>query len=389
MAQPSFRNNGSFASAHDSAVRAANVSGGLHAQRLPRCAVADFVLGTPNGAVVALGGIDGESLRELVDQAESTQDSRVALFVRIVPGPTAEAIVEQIIDFLAETAGRLWPIWFTNVSFSGCGNDTLGLLAISAIARGAAKEIPELSPTWTEEAARLALGDRLPRVNGRSPALQFNNLSLTISRTGLVLVADASSAARTMPNPAAMVRALEWIAHVSQGAVVALFSELPPNEPPFDRILYGAREVISDTAAIQFDSGESSEAHHKSWIAPWRGLPHPLSEIEKRLAQVISADIELAPLFAFNQLVETVRGSRPRVDLVWQAGCLVVELDGYGSHGNLAAFMRDRHRDYELTLSGYTVLRLANNEIAQDYGKAVEKIRDFVRLRRTKIIQES
>jgi very-short-patch-repair endonuclease len=42
--------------------------------------------------------------------------------------------------------------------------------------------------------------------------------------------------------------------------------------------------------------------------------------------------------------------------------------------------MYDRHRDYELTLSGYTVLRLANDEIAQDIGKAVEKIRDIVQL---------
>ena len=33
-------------------------------------------------------------------------------------------------------------------------------------------------------------------------------------------------------------------------------------------------------------------------------------------------------------------------------------------HGNRAAFMYDRHCDYELTLSGYTVLRLANDEIA-------------------------
>jgi very-short-patch-repair endonuclease len=73
------------------------------------------------------------------------------------------------------------------------------------------------------------------------------------------------------------------------------------------------------------------------------------------------------------------------VDFVWTKGRLAIELDGYGSHGNRAAFMYDRHRDYELTLSGYTVLRLANEEIAQDVGKAVEKIRDIVRLCRDRI----
>jgi very-short-patch-repair endonuclease len=114
-----------------------------------------------------------------------------------------------------------------------------------------------------------------------------------------------------------------------------------------------------------------------------------LSDIEQRLAKALGADAELAPLFRFNQPIATVRGSRPKVDLVWTDGRLVVELDGYGSHGNRTAFMYDRHRDYELMLSGYTVLRLANDEVAQDYAKAIQKIRDLVRLRQTQIAQEN
>jgi very-short-patch-repair endonuclease len=73
---------------------------------------------------------------------------------------------------------------------------------------------------------------------------------------------------------------------------------------------------------------------------------------------------------------------------MWTEGRLVVELDGYGSHGNRAAFMYDRHRDYELTLSGYTVLRLSNDEIAQDIEKAIEKIRDLVSHCRTRSLPE-
>jgi hypothetical protein len=70
-------------------------------------------------------------------------------------------------------------------------------------------------------------------------------------------------------------------------------------------------------------------ADHESWIAPWCGLPHPLSDTEQRLAKALGADAELAPLFGFNQFVATVRGSRPKVDLVWTEGRVVVELDGY------------------------------------------------------------
>jgi len=110
-----------------------------------------------------------------------------------------------------------------------------------------------------------------------------------------------------------------------------------------------------------------------------------LSLTEQRLSKAIAVDTELSPLFAFNVFVETVRGSRPKVDLLWKAGRLVIELDGYLDHGSRAAFMYDRHRDYELSLSGFTVLRLANEEIAQDIGKALEKIRDMVQLCRARM----
>ncbi len=62
----------------------------------------------------------------------------------------------------------------------------------------------------------------------------------------------------------------------------------------------------------------------------------------------------------------------------------MVELDGFPDH-TTRLFIGDRNRDYELALSGYTVLRLANDEVLQDFGRAVEKIRDLVRLRRSQM----
>jgi very-short-patch-repair endonuclease len=363
-------------------LQTARVGADWHAQSLPVEAIADFILDTPSGVVVSLGGINGESLRSFLDQAEPRQDGRVMLFVPIMPKPTAEAIVEQIVDLLAGTPRRLWPVWFTDVSFSGCRNDTLGRFAIGAIARGAAQNIAGLSPSWIEAAARLVLNDCSPRVSGTPLEVEFSNLSHVISRTGLVVVADVDASTKKASYPAAVVRALEWIAHAGRGSVIALFTDLPTSKPPFDRILFGSRQVAAETVLFPPDILDSNEDKSEPWIAPWRGSPHPLSEVEKRLAQAVGADAELASLFVFNQSIETVRGTRPRVDLLWQKGRLVVELDGYGTHGNRAAFMYDRHRDYELILSGYTVLRLSNDEVAQDYGKAVEKIRDLVRLRR-------
>jgi very-short-patch-repair endonuclease len=336
-----------------------------------------------------LAGIASAALRAQIDNIEPEQCDKRVLFAPIQSAATTELVVEQIINLFAETARRLWPVWFTNVSFDACDNDTLGRRAVSVIAREAAEKIVGLSATWTDTAARLVLENRLPRVSGALPATELTQLALAISGSGLILLADVDSAVRAGSNSTAIVYGLEWIAQQSHAAVVTLFAELPPNEPPFDRILFGARRVNTQVRPRAVELAVSKAEEAGPWIAPWRGLPHPLSDVEQRLYSVLTADNELATLFHFNLPIDTVRGSRPRVDLVWPQGRLVVELDGYGSHGNRSAFIYDRQRDYELMLSGYVVLRLANDEIAQDFGKAIEKIRDLVRLRKRQISEES
>jgi len=358
-------------------------------QTLLSSQAAQFVFLAPRGSVVTLGGIDGAALRELVDQAEHIPDDRRALFVRLRPAGSVEGYVEQVIAVLAETAMRLWPLWFTDVSFAICCDDALGRQAAGVIAREAAARAPGVSSTWAEAAARLALTGRPPRVAGVLPAIELVQLSLAVSRVGLVFVADVSAAADA-PSAAALAHALEWIARHSRAAMVALFATVPPLDSPFDRILYGARRVIANAEpeASVSEPEARENVGSEAWLAPWRGAPHPLSEIEQRLAAMLSDDTELAALFCFNWFVDTVRGSRPKVDLVWIDGRLVVELDGYPDHATRRAFIGDRHRDFELALSGYTVLRLANDEVVQDFGRAIEKIRDLVRLRRSQMNQE-
>jgi very-short-patch-repair endonuclease len=362
----------------------------LSERALSRSEVAEFVLGARKGAVLALGGIDNESLRILLDEVEPHQSTLRVLFARIAPVPTTEAIIDQVIDLLAKIALRLWPVWFADISFEGCRNDPLGRLAVGVTARRAGMEIAGLSPSWVEAAARLALDGRSPRVRGTPAPVEIAHLARAVSRSCLIMVLDIAAAAPGGLNSAALVHALEWIAQHSGGAAIALFPELPANAPPFDRILFGARNVVADVdkefGSIEPDSADAAD--ETAWIVPWRGLPHPLSPVEQRLAKALEADAELAPLFHFNTAIDTLRGSRPRVDLVWVAGKLVVEIDGYESHGNRTAFLNDRHRDYELMLSGFTVLRLANDEITQDVEKAIEKIRDLVKLCRTRTTPE-
>lgn len=341
----------------------------------PSSAAAEYVLAAPRGKVSAIAGVDSESLRAALDAFEPNPDGPRALMLRIAPAPSVEAIVDSFVAALAETARQLWPLWCTDRPFPAVRDDPLGRLAVGLAARDLARAIPGVSSAWLEAAARAALAGRAPRVNGALPAIEVAQLALAINRAGLVVVADVE-AARDGPHAAAMAHALEWIARHIDGAVIAWFARFPSAASAFDRILYGARTFAAPTVVAP--DAEPAVEDAGPWLAPWRGLPHPGSEIEQKLAKALGADAELAPLFVFNQGVDTVRGTRPKVDLVWAAGRLAIEIDGYGSHGNRIAFMQDRHRDYELTLSGYTVSRLTNDEIAQDVEKAIEKIRDLV-----------
>jgi very-short-patch-repair endonuclease len=279
----------------------------------------------------------------------------------------------------------LWPVWFGEASFRGCRNDTLGREAARAIVRRAVEVTPAVSRPWAEAAALLALGGSRPRVAGTPRGIEIAQLCLTICRTGVVLVVDLAGAEN---NSAALVHAAEWMARHAGAAVVVLVDAVPVHSTPLDRILHGARRIVPDVGTAPLALAENG-AGEQPWLGPVRGKPHPLSETEQRLASLIARDAELSPLFAFNQLVDTVRGTRPKVDLVWADGRLVVELDGFADHGGRAAFMHDRNRDYELSLSGYSVLRIANDEVSQDIEKAVDKIRDMVRFCRMRQSRES
>jgi very-short-patch-repair endonuclease len=352
--------------------------------RFPSRAVnelAEIVFGAARGCVLAIAGAGREQAARALDQAERVLGDRLALFIPLEPAASAEEIVEQVTDVLAATALRLWPRWWcSEADLADCRSDTLGRQAVRIIIRKISEETPSILRAWAEAAAISALSGRKPRLDGVATATQIEQLCIAIHRPGLILVVDAEHAAAP---PAALVHALEWISQNARAAVVALFAELPDNNPPFDRILHGAVRIREEPDGIDA-SPPGDTLSERMWLAPVRGIPHPLSETEQRLAKALACDRQLAPLFHFNQCIETVHGHRPKVDLVWSAGRLVVELDGYADHGTRAAFMYDRHRDYELTLAGYTVLRLANEEIAQDIEKAIEKIRDIVQLCRAR-----
>jgi very-short-patch-repair endonuclease len=60
------------------------------------------------------------------------------------------------------------------------------------------------------------------------------------------------------------------------------------------------------------------------------------------------------------------------VDAAWRAAKLIVELDGFATHGTRRAFERDRMRDRRLTTSGWRVIRLTCRQLGEPAGLAQE-----------------
>ena len=317
----------------------------LDAAARPRITVGDLAQGivrlVPGQRMVVVGS-DREGVGALV--SEISDGSRSALLVSCEGFPAATAIVDRLLDDLAELALDRWPRWH---------------------GRGDGIE-PGVADPWLKAASKRARLGQPPRFRRMARELEFGRLLGAIDSAGILLIweVDPASAMRARP----VIEALEWCARHGAAVVAALTVE-PPETAPYDRLLYGACALV----------GEERGAVAR-FIAP--AGPHPASEIERRVAAALEQDADLAGLFVCNASVPVgAWGARPRVDLLCRAHRVVVELDG-PEHRTEPKFGNDRHRDYELLTAGYLVLRLTNEQAAADLPLAIEKIRAVVRLRR-------
>jgi very-short-patch-repair endonuclease len=72
-----------------------------------------------------------------------------------------------------------------------------------------------------------------------------------------------------------------------------------------------------------------------------------------------------------------------RVDLLWPDLKLVVEVDGYQSHGTRGAFERDRRRDARLQAAGFMVIRVTAREIEYHPWAVIAQIAQAIQARAT------
>jgi very-short-patch-repair endonuclease len=86
-------------------------------------------------------------------------------------------------------------------------------------------------------------------------------------------------------------------------------------------------------------------------------------ELELRFLAFLDAHAIARP--RTNVRVELDRGPK-EVDCLWPEARVVVELDGYATHGTRRAFEEDRARDRALVVAGYRVVRITWRQLAAD-----------------------
>ena len=262
---------------------------------------------------------------------------------------TVTAMINRVLDDLADLAGSLWPRW-------------------RETERSASAQ-PLLS-TWRRTAARFVLAGRRPRFAWMARETEIAHLLSVLP--DLILLAEVDPVRQDRATP--VVTTLEWCCRHGTGAL-ALLAEPPSPEPPWDRLLSGA--VIIERPATE-------PALHRL-ISPTSVAPSGGSAIERRMRQALQTTPDLAGLFEDQVTLHLgPLGPTPRVDLLWPDGKVVIELDG-PEHGRDAIYAADRHRDYELLIAGYLVLRLTNAEVELDLGRSLDKVRRVVGLRRGRL----
>ncbi len=212
--------------------------------------------------------------------------------------------------------------------------------------------------TWSQRADDLLRAGALPLPADFQLLVHLEQLSEVLARS------DCHIHLTTGSLPRHQARAVEWLESHSKVPVTVRVAS-PVNVHP-------------DTLAIQEITLPPMTAAQGCSVSMFTlaGQPHWASPGEQKLHRRLESDEEFKGMFDCNAKVVSVHGRVYWADFLHRTIKLVVEVDGYRYHGNRQAFFSDRHRDYELRISGYHTLRIDHDEIIRDIESVVGKIRD-------------
>jgi very-short-patch-repair endonuclease len=355
------------------------------------------------------------------------------LALEIIPRRYSETIGEAI-HGMALAAKAIWPDWYQGLSATPPADDDFDWADALSRLRLAPGLMGGVDKRWLNEAmAAISKRDLPPFFPKLLYETQANQLSLALLGVFNAFHVLVQGDLGPEPNAIALVKGCEWLAKETYSGVTLFLPDRLADQKVFAPLLYkpehdpgehprarpetgpglgelpparpqtkpraGSR-ITAGSVAKGLGLGQSLDNYGLpspgvSPGAPARGRrakgagdglpgalvigePHPASHIEKRLAEALNSDGRLKGFFLSNQRVEAKERSYV-VDFYWPDGGLVVEADGYAFHKGFRAFQNDRLRDYYLTVSGKTVLRLTGLDITLDIDGSLDKIYEMLK----------
>lgn len=339
----------------------------------------NFILDTKPETVRCLIGVDFDVLKQVLAGRQRTDADPVILLKELNDIPTAERLADDILKEMATFARNLWPIWFDNVDF-GLGTSSVEQAAARLQIGDAARAIPALSASWGQAALSRCMIGQLPILPQFPLATQLHQLRTAISQRGVVLAISISRASHTDGQLLNFSNVVEWLARNAKISVVVAMPFDLAGRKSLERISFDSL-VQEPVVAIKNDKTEferyAARETDRTWIWLGGGKSHPHSPTEAKLAAALASDPGLCHLFQANRRVTTAYKNEPIVDLLWAEGKVIVEIDG-PDHWQPQKYAADRRLDFELLVTGYSVLRLVNDEVMTDISAALAKIREVV-----------
>ncbi len=265
--------------------------------------------------------------------------------------------------------------------------------SIEVEAQAIVREMPAAQGIACRRILAAALQGEVPALGKMTHAQQARQLALAIEPTRL-LVLIAVLAEPSDPEPLrSLAQGAEWLAANTSSRVSLVLPVTLRGRPELDHVTYGARAFADEPLRTELNRANAPHKRRSKRgppqpqsvaanvpvidSSPVEGLPHPRSDAEKHLHAEIMRDPRLKVLFGYNRRVSTSTGDTHTVDLFWEQGRLVIELDGE-NHRRTAQFSRDRQRDLGLLLSGYRVVRFTDGSVIDNPQWVLEQIRHLV-----------
>jgi very-short-patch-repair endonuclease len=133
-----------------------------------------------------------------------------------------------------------------------------------------------------------------------------------------------------------------------------------------------ANRLLAD-AALEAALNRAPKNHRGAAIVRRRlsgdpGSTYTRSRAERRVRRLMKASELPQPL------VNVKLNSGFTVDFLWPNTRLILEVDGYGTHGDRLAFEQDRKRDQIHVAAGYTVIRVTWQQLCEESFAVVARI---------------